>query len=97
MASSKAKKDDTIMMNDTLLFSKNFPGKDKIELRMITKLHLPQVSLIETSKTLLEVLDEFHKLDFGYTMISNGIKRANQRAFKMEACQLIEIDVKKGN
>ncbi|POG58758.1 hypothetical protein GLOIN_2v1885599 [Rhizophagus irregularis DAOM 181602=DAOM 197198] len=96
MASSKAKKDDTIMMNDTLLFSKNFPGKDKIELAAISR-ELKMRILIETSKTLLEVLDEFHKLDFGYTMISNGIKRANQRAFKMEACQLIEIDVKKGN
>ncbi|EXX64602.1 hypothetical protein RirG_141150 [Rhizophagus irregularis DAOM 197198w] len=110
----KLKKDGTIKMNDTLLFSKNFYNKDKFELTAISRENEKEItlnniieeasndnetsftlSLIETSRPYWKFLNERHKLDFGCTMTSNGIKRANQRAFKMEACQLAEIDIKK--
>jgi hypothetical protein len=50
--------------------------------------------LIKTS-TYWKFLNDKHKLDFGCTMTSSGIKRASQRAFITEACQLNEINTEK--
>lgn len=99
------KNDNTIEMNDTLLFSKKFTdGKlAKISLENEKDFTLNDIieksNDVETSYTLRLIETStywkflIHKLDFGCTMTSNGIKRANQRAFITEACQLNEIDI----
>ncbi|PKC66569.1 hypothetical protein RhiirA1_394399 [Rhizophagus irregularis] len=100
------KNDNTIEMNDTLLFSKKFTDglaeisreneKDFTLNDIIEKSNDVKTSytlrLIETS-TYWKFLNDLHKLDFGCTMTSNGIKRANQRAFITEKYQLNEIDI----
>ncbi|PKY38388.1 hypothetical protein RhiirA4_414147 [Rhizophagus irregularis] len=100
------KNDNTIEMNDTLLFSKKFTDglaeisreneKDFTLNDIIEKSNDVETSytlrLIETS-TYWKFLNDLHKLDFGCTMTSNGIKRANQRAFITEKYQLNEIDI----
>lgn len=103
------KNDDTIKMNDTLLFSKKFTDDKLAEISrenekdftlndIIEKPNDMETSytlrLIETS-TYWKFLNDLHKLDFGCTMTSNGINRANKRAFITESCQLNEIYITK--
>ncbi|RIA78921.1 hypothetical protein C1645_842059 [Glomus cerebriforme] len=51
--------------------------------------------LIKSSRPYWKFLNDLHKLDFGCTMTSEGIERANKRAFKTENCQLTEINTEK--
>ncbi|GBB85492.1 hypothetical protein RclHR1_01200006 [Rhizophagus clarus] len=101
------KKDNTIKMNNTLLFSKKFADnklteisheneKDFILNDIIEKSNAScTLYLKETSRPYWKLLNDLHRLDFGCTMTSDGIKRANQRAFITEECQLNEINHKK--
>ncbi|RIA88945.1 hypothetical protein C1645_739029 [Glomus cerebriforme] len=51
--------------------------------------------LMKSSRPDWKFLNDLHELDFGCTMTSEGIERANKRAFKTENCQLTEIDIEK--
>jgi hypothetical protein len=103
------KDDKTIKMNDRLLFSKKFADNKLAEISrenendftlndIVEKSNDTEapytLCLIETS-SYWKFLNDKHKLDFGCTMTSNGIERANHRAFITEACQLNEVDIKK--
>ncbi|GBB85489.1 hypothetical protein RclHR1_01200003 [Rhizophagus clarus] len=103
------KNNDTIKMNDTLLFSKKFADNKLTEishenekdfiLKDIIEVSNDSYTLYlkETSRPYWKLLNDLHRLDFGCTMTSDGIKRAYQRAFITEECQLNEINNKKND
>jgi hypothetical protein len=101
------KNDATIKMNNTLLFSKKFTDNKLAEISRENEKDFTLRDIIEKSNdttytlyliktsTYWKFLNDKHKLDFGCTMTSSGIKRASQRAFITEACQLNELDINK--
>src|ERR1051325_2854744 len=91
---------------DMLLFLKKIPKKDdhntfdEIEREDEEKFILDDITESGDSNHTLylkELSQEFFndkcKLDYGCTMSSDGIKRANERAFTMKSCELNKIGV----
>jgi hypothetical protein len=98
-------KDSSI--NDTLLFSKKYPeindnyGFAEIALEKEDDFVLDDIIdevmgekilyLKKCSKLDWNYLNVLRKLDYGRTITSKGIKKANKRAFQMKNCEMAEI------
>ncbi|PKY53317.1 hypothetical protein RhiirA4_547598 [Rhizophagus irregularis] len=94
-------------INDTLLFSKKYPeinnnyGFAEIAFEKEDDFLLDDIIdevgsekilyLKKCSKLDWNYFNELRKLDYGRTITSKGIKRANKRAFQMKNCELTEL------
>ncbi|PKY38392.1 hypothetical protein RhiirA4_451380 [Rhizophagus irregularis] len=94
-------------MDDKLSFSQKFDD-ESVEISRVEEEYLSLVDiidkvsydinilyLIKSAIAYWKFLNKLHRLDWGCTMTSEGIKRANERAFKMLSVEIAEIDTKK--